>query len=289
MGLNHQVLNRKVGPVAVSWEPRDAMLYALGVGAGQVDPLAELAFTGAGSDGQNLVVLPFFAVVLMQFHGPEIDLGAIDPSARLHAEQSLIVHSPLPARGTLDVTRAVTGIYDKTSAAIVTIESTASDPATGAIVATAVSKSFIRGAGGFGGPNAPAGPPPVPQAAPDLVLSVSTRADQALLYRLSGDYNPLHVDKAVAARAGYERPILHGLCTYGIAGRALLSALCDADTRRFRGIFGRFTKPVLPGERLTIRVWISAGRAAFQVCDERGAVVIDRGQFDFDAGALAAA
>lgn len=279
MPLKHEVLHRTVGPVRVSWTPRDTILYALGVGAGQNDPTTDLEYT----TGDTPFVLPVFAVTLLQFHGPQIDLGQIEPAARLHAEQALSVYLPLPPSGSIDVTRSVTGIYDKGSAAIVSIESTATDPSTGAVLATALSNSFIRGEGGFGGPKTPPAPPAVPDTHPDITLTTTTRPEQALLYRLSGDYNSLHYSPAVAAQAGYSRPILHGLCTYGIAGRVLLQQLCGGEPRRFHGIFGRFTKAVLPGEALTVQVWRSrTNRAAFRVLDQSGAVVIDRGRFDFD-------
>lgn len=279
MPLDHHILDRTAGPTRVSWTTRDAQLYALGVGYGQDDPLSQLDYTA----GDNPRVLPTFAVNLLQFHGPHVDFGDIAPSARLHAEQSSIVWSPLPSNGSLDVRRRVTGIYDKGTAALVTIESTATDPATGLEVARSVSTSFVRGEGGFGGASHRSAPSPIPDRPPDRTAVASTRSDQALLYRLSGDYNSLHYDPEVAARAGFARPILQGLCTYGIACRVLVEEMCGGNSDRFAGISGRFSKAVLPGCSLTLEIWHTGiNRAAFRVLDQRGDAVFDRGQFDFD-------
>jgi acyl dehydratase len=161
---------------------------------------------------------------------------------------------------------------------------------------TSRSGIFIRGEGGFGGPRGPAGDTPWarPDRVPDRQLVRETRPEQALLYRLSGDRNPLHADPKFAARGGFSRPILHGLCTYGVTGRALLSLLCDGDPARFRSMTGRFSRPVLPGEPLTVSVWLgdsnsdsdtdSDGRdetAMFQTTGPDGSVVIDRGRLRF--------
>ena len=144
---------------------------------------------------------------------------------------------------------------------------------------------FIRGEGGFasGSPAAPtatasASATPVPARPPDHAVTQATLPQQALLYRLCGDRNPLHADPAFAAAGGFDRPILHGLCTYGFAGRALLHALCGSDPARFRGMAGRFSRPVVPGQTLTTRIWVeSGGEARFQTQTEDGTVVIDRG------------
>jgi acyl dehydratase len=153
---------------------------------------------------------------------------------------------------------------------------------------TSRSGIFIRGEGGFGGPRGPGSPWERPDRAPDHVLVRETRPEQALLYRLSGDRNPLHADPKFAARGGFARPILHGLCTYGVTGRALLRVLCDGDPARFRSMSGRFSRPVLPGEPLTVSIWLAdddgggAGQAAlFQTSGPDGAVVIDRGLLRF--------
>jgi acyl dehydratase len=138
---------------------------------------------------------------------------------------------------------------------------------------------FSRGGGGWGGDRGPSGPQNVPpERAPDEEISYRTRSDQALLYRLNGDRNPLHSDPSFAAMGGFDRPILHGLCTYGFTGRALLHGLCGGDPARFRSMDGRFSSPVLPGEKLTVRMWRTGdGEAVFQTQGEDGRVVLDAG------------
>ena len=174
----------------------------------------------------------------------------------------------------------MTGIYDKGSGALVVNENVAVDAATGETLVTARSGVFIRGEGGFGGPRSTDPPWQRPDRAPDHQVVRETRPEQALIYRLSGDRNPLHVDPKFAARGGFSQPILHGLCTYGVTGRALLRVLCDGDPARFRSMSGRFTRPVLPGEPLTVSVWRQEGSdtALFQTARTDGEVVIDRGR-----------
>jgi acyl dehydratase len=140
---------------------------------------------------------------------------------------------------------------------------------------------FIRGEGGFGGDRGPSAAWERPEREPDQRVSSQTRPDQALLYRLSGDRNPLHSDPAFAARAGFPRPILHGLCTYGVTGRLLLHALCGSDPGRFRSMRARFSRPVLPGARLTVSIWVDGATATFQTSDDDGQVVIDHGEVEF--------
>ncbi|MGW6729684.1 MaoC/PaaZ C-terminal domain-containing protein [Nocardia sp. NPDC055029] len=279
MPLDFEIIGKQHGPVAVSWTAADSQIYALGVGAGLPDPLADLEFTTETAGDGKQVVLPTFAIGLMQYHGPEVELGEISPSQRLHAEQSLTVLEPFPASGTVHVTRRVTDIWDKRSGALVSIESIATDPETGKAVAVAVSRSFIRGEGGFGGDGGPSASASIPEQRPDFEIEVPTMPNQALLFRQAGDRNSLHVDPQVAQRGGFTKPILHGLCTYGFAARTLLKHLCDNDPTRFRHISGRFSKPVTPGEVLTVAIWRTAAGAAFQVRDADNAVVIDRGEW----------
>ncbi len=185
----------------------------------------------------------------------------------------------------------MTGIYDKGSGALVTIENEAADAATGEPLITSRSGTFIRGEGGFGGDRGSSEPWDRPDRPADHEVMLETRPEQALIYRLSGDRNPLHADPAFAARGGFARPILHGLCTYGVTGRALLHALCGSDPARFAAMSGRFTRPVLPGDSLTISIWVTDaggeengqghGRALFQTSTRDGTVVIDRGAAHF--------
>ncbi|MHA7985292.1 MaoC/PaaZ C-terminal domain-containing protein [Rathayibacter sp. CAU 1779] len=279
MTLNLDAVGIAGEPHIVSWTPDEAMLYAVGVGAGQDDPLAELAFTTENSHGVQQRVLPTFGVILNQFRGgSRLSIGEFNPAMLVHAEQSVELSGALPASGSLEVTSTVTGIYDKGSGALVVSEATGRVPGSDEALVVTRSSVFIRGEGGFGIP----GPKDAwtrPDRDPEVVLTASTRPDQALLYRLSGDHNPLHTDPAFAARAGFPRPILHGMCTYGVVGRVLLGALAEGDPERFAGMSGRFSKPVFPGEALSIRVWQSEGPAQFQVVNDRDEIVLDRGTF----------
>lgn len=275
--LNHSLVAVPGEPHERSWTSTDALLYAIGVGAGLGDALEELQFTTENTAGVEQQVLPTFGVLLAQARTAG-SLGDFDRAMLVHAEQSIELHNPLPVAGTLRTTAMVTGIFDKGSGALVETENHAVDAATGEQVVTTRSSTFIRGEGGFGGDRGTAEPWELPDRAPDHKVTQRTRPEQALLYRLSGDRNPLHADPAFAARGGFSRPILHGLCTYGFTGRALLHELCDSDPARFRSMSGRFSRPVLPGETLVVSIWAGEnGTAQFQTAKEDGTVVIDRG------------
>lgn len=276
MALNHEVIGVESEPFENSWTVRDTLLYAVGVGAGLDDPAAELAYTTENSAEVEQRVLPTFAVLAARSVG-RAKLGDFHPAMLVHAEQAFELHRPLPPAGTVRTTSRVTGIYDKGSGALVTTEAVAVDPDSGAPMITTRGAVFIRGEGGFGGDRGPSGSWAEPSRPPDQQVTYRTRPEQALLYRLSGDRNPLHSDPEFAARAGFPRPILHGLCTYGVTGRALLHTLADSDPTRFAAMSGRFSAPVFPGEALTVSLWVDGLTAAFRTAKEDGTVVIDRG------------
>jgi acyl dehydratase len=280
MALDHGAIGVESAPYDRSWTAKDALLYAVGVGAGVDDPLAELAFTTENSDGVPQQVLPTYAVLLAQVPGAR-RIGDFDPAMLVHAEQSFELHRPLPSEGAVRATSKVTGIYDKGKGALVVSESTAVDPESGEPVITSRGSAFIRGEGGFGGDRGPRDDWAVPDRKPDHEVTYATRPEQALIYRLSGDRNPLHSDPAFAARAGFARPILHGLCTYGVTGRALLHAMAGSDPARFASMSGRFSSPVVPGESLTVSIWADGATALFRTTKEDGTVVIDRGRASF--------
>jgi acyl dehydratase len=283
MSLDHSLVGVPGPPTERSWTSKDALLYAIGVGAGLGDPLRELEFTTENSEGIEQQVLPTYGVLLAQAPGAG-SLGDFDRAMLVHAEQYVELHRPLPAAGTVRTSATVTGIYDKGSGALVESQSTAVDPASGEPVITIRSGAFIRGEGGFGGDRGTSQPWQLPDRAPDHEVTEQTRPEQALLYRLSGDRNPLHADPKFAARGGFSRPILHGLCTYGFTGRVLLHELCGSDPARFISMGGRFSAPVLPGESLVVSIWRDDdGTAAFRTAKEDGTVVIDRGQVRFRA------
>jgi len=277
-------------PVERRWTSKDALLYAVGVGAGYPDPSAELAFTTENSHDVVQQVLPTFGVLLGAGGGGHMrSIGTFNRAMLVHAEQAIELHRPLAPEGTVTVTGTLVDILDKRSGALVVSETKAVAPDTGELVFTTRSGSFIRGEGGFAAADSeaaavapPKAPPPAPEGPPDHTVTYSTLPHQALLYRLSGDRNPLHSDPTFASSAGFDRPILHGLCTYGFTGRALLHALCGSDPSRFRSMSGRFTKPVLPGQDLTIHMWVDEdGRAATFRTIADGATVMDRGRCTF--------
>ncbi|HEV3369788.1 MAG TPA: MaoC/PaaZ C-terminal domain-containing protein [Acidimicrobiales bacterium] len=291
MGLNLDAVGMTSEPSERSWDHRDALLYALGVGAGALDPTGfELEFTTENTAGLDQKVLPTFATIVGQGGRPMADLGDIDMTKLVHGEQVIILHGEIPVSGTVRITTTVAGMYDKGSAGLVVLESESVDATTGAPALTTRTGLFIREAGGFGGPRGPEGDEeselagaPVPSREPDEVVSYATRSDQALLYRLSGDRNPLHSDPAFAKRAGFDRPILHGLCTYGFTGRALLHAVCGSDPARFGAMRARFSKPTMPGDTLSISMWdigdSAKGTYRFRTETQRGETVIDGGLF----------
>lgn len=268
-----------IDPIVQTYDKRDTILFALGLGYG-ADPLdeAELPFVYE----KALRCVPAFANVLCHpgFWAQQPEFG-IDWVKILHAEQDLTVHAPLPPIGAIRGEYSIAGIEDKGEGrgALLHQEKDLYDEATGAHLATVRSTLFLRGNGGegaFGRAMSPA--EPVPDRMPDRVVEIPTLPRQALIYRLSGDWNPLHADPAIATKAGFSAPILHGLCTNGIANRAILSAYCKNDVARFKSMFVRFSKPVMPGETIRIEFFEEgAGKLRFRaIAMERGDVVLDR-------------
>ncbi|HSS10426.1 MAG TPA: MaoC/PaaZ C-terminal domain-containing protein [Acidimicrobiales bacterium] len=285
MPINPDAVGTTTEPAESSWTSKDCLLYALGVGAGMLDPTGfELEFTTENSQDVTQRVLPTFPVVAGAGVGGAFSkIGSFNPAMLVHGEQSVELHSPLPVEGHISTVATITGIYDKGSGAVVVLESVASDASTGKAMFTTRASLFIRGEGGFGGDRGPSGKAEAPSRDPDHSVTYQTRTDQALLYRLSGDRNPLHADPKFAAMAGFEKPILHGLCTYGFTGRALLHILCGSDPDRFVSMAARFSKPVFPGEALTVSMWeLGEGEAFFRTSTPSG-VVIDGGQCRYKA------
>ncbi|KAF0136878.1 MAG: MaoC-like dehydratase [Xanthobacteraceae bacterium] len=261
------------------YEAKDTILYALGVGCG-ADPMDRGELPFVYEDG--LKALPTMAVVLGYpgFWLKDPNTG-VDWRKILHGEQGLVIHKPLPASGTVIGRTRVTEIVDKGpgKGALLYSDRQVFDKATGERLATLTSTTFIRGEGGFGGPSGPAPEPhALPERAPDLAVDLKTLPQAALIYRLSGDYNPLHADPDVAAAAGFERPILHGLCTYAVAGRAVLRACCGNDPARLKRFDLRFSAPVLPGETIRTEIWRDGARVSFRArVVERDIVVLNNG------------
>lgn len=251
---------------------RDTILYALGVGADELDFVFE----------ERLKALPTMAVVFGYpgFIWRDPAMG-VDWQKILHGEQSTILHAPLPVEGIITGTTRIAALFDKGAdkGAIALVERMIHDEA-GTLLATVRATTFLRGDGGFGGSadGAPI-PHPLPDRAPDATVTLATGLNQALIYRLSGDTNPLHIDPKVARAAGFDAPILHGLASYGIAGRAILAHACANDPARLRRIDVRFSAPVFPGETIATDIWDEGGGTlAFRArVVERDRVVMTNG------------
>jgi len=264
-----------IPPVRQRVTPRDAVLYALSVSLG-ADPMdaRQLDYVGAH---RELRAMPSMAVVLGHpgFWLADPRTG-VDAVRLVHGEQWIEWHAPLPTDGEVVGHTRVTGLVDKGAGrgALLFSEKRLTDAASGALLATTGATTFLRGDGGFGGASGPVPPPhPMPAGAPETTIELPTRPEQALLYRLNGDDNPLHADPAVAARAGFPRPILHGLCTLGVVTHALLRARgYGAAPRRLQL---RFSAPVFPGETIRTNIWPDGSFRARVV--ERDVVVIDHG------------
>jgi acyl dehydratase len=288
MALDYDKLMRmKLEATRQTYSRKDTILYALGVGVGAKDPLdvGELKYVYE----QQLLALPTLAVTLaggpMRLADPEF---GINFRLLLHAEQSLQLHRPLPVEGTVSSEMTIDEIYDKGAAkgAVLYMTRKLFNAASGDLLVTMGTVAFLRGDGGFGGKSDGA---PKPRAVPmdraaDLTAELPATVNQALIYRLAGDHNPLHIDPQVAHAAGFERPILHGLCVYGMAGRSLIKVLCGDDPTRLRRLDVRFTHPVFPGEPLRADIWRhQGGDASFRVvASARNAVVVDFGRFEYE-------
>ncbi|WP_335932014.1 MaoC/PaaZ C-terminal domain-containing protein [Streptomyces sp. PTD5-9] len=252
----------------ISWGHKDVQLYHLGIGAGSgpggadaaVDP-GELRYILES----RLQVLPSFATVAgtgvvggLSSPGVDIDLAAV-----LHGGQSVRVHRPIPVEGTAVQTSRVAAVYDKGKAAVLVLRTEAEDDE--GPLWTNDAQIFVRGEGGFGGERGPSGRSDPTAGEPDHVVERPVRPDQALLYRLSGDWNPLHADPEFARRAGFDRPILHGLCTYGMTLKAVTDTVLGGEATRVRSYRTRFAGIVFPGETLRIRMWTGDGRVRAEV------------------------
>jgi acyl dehydratase len=265
MPINPDAIGAKTAPQPFEWTERDTLLYALGVGAGTKD----LAFTTENSHDVEQQVLPTYAVIACPAWGAVGEVGSFNFGMLLHGSQQIRLYAPLPPSGRLNVHSEVVDIQDKGEGknAILVFKGTGTDPDTGQVVAESVSTAVIRGEGGFGGqPGERPVAPQIPDREPDAKVALPTTEDQPLIYRLSGDRNPLHSDPWFAQNlAGFPKPILHGLCTYGVAGRVLVAELGGNDATKIKAVGARFTSPVFPGETLTTSVWrTESGHAVFR-------------------------
>lgn len=262
-----------------SWGPSDVILYHLGLGAGAVatDP-AELKYVYE----EGLVVLPSFGVIpafpmmldTLRLPGMDVDLSKI-----LHGEQDLQIHEVLPVNGVVRTSANICEVSDKGKAALVVLETVTRNARSNQPLVTNRFSAFIRGEGGFDGADgrrpASAAPPAPPDREPDVVVDCRTLAQQALLYRLSGDMNPIHADPAFAARGGFDRPILHGLCSYGMICKAVVDNVLSGDVARVGRYRARFAGVVFPGETITVRMWREGAAVLVEALSkDRGAAVL---------------
>ncbi|MGI9425247.1 MAG: MaoC/PaaZ C-terminal domain-containing protein [Hyphomicrobiaceae bacterium] len=276
-----KIMNWPFKEVEQSYTQRDTLLYALGVGLGY-DPLDKQQLNYVFEEADFMAV-PTMAVVLagpgMWSRDPE---SGIDWKKVLHGEQEILVHKPLPTAATVTATTKVTEILDKGEGkgALIYSSRKLMDKATGDHLATLNSTTFARGNGGFGGQPGPQPlPHPLPERAPDRVCDLPTLPNSALVYRLSGDYNPLHASPDVAEAAGFKAPILHGLCSLGTAGHAILKTYCGYDAKRFRSLKLRFASPVYPGESIRTEMWKDDNVVSFRSkVVERDVVVLSNGR-----------
>ena len=269
------ILDLKADEERIVWKDRDAMLYALGVGMA-ADPLNEHELPFVYENG--LKAVPTFATVIT-FPIRFLAQSGVNFARVVHGEQAVVFHRTIPPEGEATASSRVAAIYDKGEKGAILILETALKDAEGPL-ATLTSAIFARADGGFGGPSdGEAAPHAIPERAADLSLDFPTRPDQALLYRLCGDRNPLHADPAFAKMVGFPRPILHGLCTYGITCRAILQAYTDFDPTPIRSHQARFSAPVFPGETITVDLWRDGPVVSFEArVKDREAVVIKHGK-----------
>lgn len=263
--LNADLVGQELKETTFTYEERDVMLYALGVGAKELPFVFE----------RGLKVLPTFAVI-PAFPALTGLTGAVEinPVMILHGEQTIELHKEIPVKGTLKTKGKITGVWDKGKGALITIQADTHLDG-GDKLFTNHFGVFVRGAGDFGGERGPEAGNHPPERPPDKTVDMPTLDIQAMIYRLSGDRNPLHIDPEFAKMAGYDRPILHGLCTFGHVGRAVLQEYCDNDVSKFKGLQVRFSGVVFPGDTITTEMWDEGGgKIILQAKTQEGRTVI---------------
>lgn len=280
MPINYdELMQAKSSGLTASYTDRETMLYALGIGFGR-DPMNEAELPFVYENG--LKAIPTMATVIGWGAGSIMAKSGINYLMVVHGEQRVTMHKPLPAAADVVMDERVLGIFDKGAdkGAVLVTERVMKDAKSGDKLCTLMSSTFARGDGGFGGPKDGAPEPhKLPDRKPDLVHECDTRPDQAFLYALSGDRNPLHRDPKVAKMAGFPRPILHGLCTYGTACRAVISTVCKYDPHRIAGFDVRFSAPVFPGETIVTEMWVDGTVVSFRSrLKERDVVVLNNGK-----------
>jgi len=279
------LMNFRIPEVEQTLTTRDTILYALGIGLGS-DPMDESQLRFVYE--KELAALPTMAVVL-GYPGPwhADPRTGVDRSKVVHGEQGFRILKPLPVEGKVLGRTRVTGVFDKGAdkGALLQTETEVRLAATGEAVCSLTSTTFARANGGFGGPGGPVKEPHrLPERTPDMVCDLPTLPQAALIYRLSGDYNPLHAEPAYAKRSGFRMPIIHGRCTFGVAGHALLKTCCGYDPSRLVAMEGRFSAPVFPGETIRTEMWRDGDVVSFRsLVADRNAVVLNNGRAEIRA------
>ena len=273
MALNFETVGKVWGPYEFSYDERDLIIYSLGIGYGKED--LEYVYEGA----KDFRAFPTYGVILPSNAGAEAFLSTKANFAMVvHGEQTLQVHNPPPRKATIVTTAVIEGIYDKGSGALIVMRFDSKDKKGTPICSNWV-KAFVREAGGFGRTAQPKKDvPAIPQGNPDFVFDVPTEVNQAALYRMSGDRNPLHIDPAIARAVGFKEPILHGLCTYGVVCRRFVKEIFQGDSGKLKSYSARFSSPVIPGQSLQAKVWQPrAGLYLLEVFNPKGEAVLRNG------------
>jgi acyl dehydratase len=273
MALNLETIGKVWGPYEFSYDEKDLIIYALGIGFGK--DCLEYVYEG----DKDFKAFPTFGVIFPANAGAEAFLSTKANFATVvHGEQNLQIHNPLPREATVLTTAVIEGIYDKGSGALIVMRFD-SKGKNGVPLCSNWVGAFVRGAGGFGGAAQPRKEiPTIPQKSPDFVLDAQTGVNQAALYRISGDRNPLHIDPAVANAVGFKEPILHGLCTYGVICRRFVKEVLQSDAAKLKSYSARFSTPVIPGESLQTKVWQTNPRLfLLEVYNAKGEAVLRNG------------
>ena len=273
MALNLETVGKAWGPYEFSYTERDLIIYALGIGFTKEN--LEYVYEGA----KDFKAFPAYGVILPSNAGAEAFLSTKANFAMVvHGEQGLEIHNPLPKSATISTTAVLEGIYDKGSGALIVLRFDSKDK-NGNPLCTNWMSAFVRGAGGFGGAAQPKKDvPSIPGKNPDFIFDAPTDVNQAALYRMSGDRNPLHIDPAIAKAVGFKEPILHGLCTYGVTCRRFVQEVFKGDSGKIKSYSARFSSPVIPGETLHVKAWQARPNLfLLEVFNAKGEAVIRNG------------
>ncbi len=276
MALNLDAIGKRIGPITRDYTWRDVIIYALGIGSG----FGELSYVYE----KDLKVIPTFSIALIvQFLFEASRLANVNMSGVLHGGQELIFHRPIPTSGTLTTEGRITRFYDKKEKGAIVICESETCHSGGEKLLTAIFNIFSRLDGGFGGNDAPLRTAFIPERKADMAVEALPSPDQPLLYRLSGDVFALHVDPEFARKAGFARPIMHGLCTLGYACRALIASTIPGMPEKVRRLSCRFTRPLYPGDPIETCIWkTEEGKAVWRTKNTKtGETVIDGGEFEY--------